>query len=593
MKKPTAYSRGFGIAAILIAVIAVVAALVACGGDSASSAEVSALDTRIAAQSAEIQSLSEQVGSLQSELAAATAASAAAPDETAALRSAIDEMKMELDDQEPAEDYSDDIHAIEDGIAELEDAVSENADNIDAIPDAMGAIASALIAEHADEHDGLEAAIRMAFDEHGAAHGQLEDAIEEAVGELLEEGENEGNEIAELLARLERLEQASAPVATQAYVDDAIRYYNRNGLQATLAHYNTLDSVDGDLYLFVLDADYKLIVHPTVPTNIGMDIRGPLGTDITGKNYGAEALTVDENGKWVDYVYLNPADNFDYERKHSWIVRHDNLIFGSGWYERDVALESAPATYTRALVEQAVARYDANGRDATVNYYNSPESVDGQHYVFIGDENDVMLAHATVPANVGKHFNDIISPDGYPAGAQVAAAAVEGGAWTTYTYLNTATDNVETKHSWVTRHNGMIFGSGWYEEGPSKSDSAAYAQSLVQRATHLYADLGREAAIAYYNSPQSLDGEWYTFVLEASDLRSLANAARPELVGIIPERIDATGYNYGAEFSTVTEDGKWVSYMFKNPAMNDELAQKHTWLVKRDDLLFGAGYYEE
>ena len=61
-------------------------------------------------------------------------------------------------------------------------------------------------------------------------------------------------------------------------------------------------------------------------------------------------------------MYLNPADDFNYERKQVWIVRHDNLIFGSGWYEREVSLESTPSAYARALVEQAVARYDAEGR---------------------------------------------------------------------------------------------------------------------------------------------------------------------------------------------------------------------------------------
>ena len=98
-------------------------------------------------------------------------------------------------------------------------------------------------------------------------------------------------------------------------------------------------SVNGDLYLFVLDENYEVIVNPAFPGNIGMDIRGALGTDITGKNYGAEFVTVDEAGKWIDFVHQNPADDFNYQRKRAWTVRHENLIFGSGWYERDVSLE--------------------------------------------------------------------------------------------------------------------------------------------------------------------------------------------------------------------------------------------------------------
>ena len=67
-------------------------------------------------------------------------------------------------------------------------------------------------------------------------------------------------------------------------------------------------------------------------------------------------------------------------------------------------------------MEQAIARYESDGHEATIEYYNTPESIDGQWYVFIGDENDVMIAHAAVPENVGKPFDDVISPaDGYPA----------------------------------------------------------------------------------------------------------------------------------------------------------------------------------
>lgn len=593
MENNTKHGRRSGIAVILIAAIAIMSALAACGGDRASSAEVNALDSEVAAQSAEIQSLAEQVGNLQSELNAAAATSSAASAEAATLQEAVESMKMEIDDAEPVEDYSDDIRSLESDISDLFEAIAENTDSIDAIPNAMSAITTTILTEHADEHDGLETAIQKALDEHGVAHGQLEDAIEEAVRGLIVDIAEDKEKTAELTEQLESLEQAVAPAATQAYVDEAIRYYNANGRQATIDYYNSSDSVSGDLYLFIEDEDYKIIVHPTIPNLIGQDIRGPLGTDITGKNYGAEFVTTDGNGKWVDYVFLDPANDFNYARKHSWLVRHENLIFGAGWYEDAVSLTDNPAAYTRALVEQAVARYDANGRDATVSYYNSPESVDGQYYVFIGDENDVMLAHATVPANVGKPFNDVISPDGYPAGAQVAAAAVAGGAWTTYTYLNAATDNVETKHSWVTRHNGMIFGSGWYEEGPSKSDAAGYAQSLVQRAVHLYNDLGLEGAAEYYNTPESVDGQYYVFILRANDLRTIANGARPELVDIDPpERIDATGYAYGEAFATATDKGKWVSYIFLNPA-TDEPESKHTWIMEHDGLLFGSGWYAD
>ncbi len=38
-------------------------------------------------------------------------------------------------------------------------------------------------------------------------------------------------------------------------------------------------------------------------------------------------------GKWVSLVFHNP-DTGKVTRKHAWIVRHDGLYFGSGWYEQ-------------------------------------------------------------------------------------------------------------------------------------------------------------------------------------------------------------------------------------------------------------------
>ncbi len=382
------------------------------------------------------------------------------------------------------------------------------------------------------------------------------------------------------------------PAYTRALVDQAIARYERDGHDATIAYYNSPESVDGQWYVFIGDENDVMIAHAAVPDNVGLSYDDVISPD--GYPAGAQvAAAAVEGGAWTTYTYLNAATG-NVETKHSWVTRHDGMIFGSGWYEEGPPKSDA-AAYTKAFVDRAVNLYNDLGREGTIAYYNSPDSVDGQWYVFIGDENDVMLAHATIPANISKHFNDVISPDGYPAGAQVAAAAVEGGAWTTYTYLNAATGNVETKHSWVTRHNGMIFGSGWYEEGPPKSDPAAYVQSLVQRATNLYDDLGREGTLDYYNSPESADGPWYVFVLEDREgvLYSVANSNRPDIVGTTHERIDANGFNYGEAIAAVTEagGGEWISYLFTHPQTRED-APKHSWVVRRGDLLFGAGWYE-
>ncbi len=80
----------------------------------------------------------------------------------------------------------------------------------------------------------------------------------------------------------------------------------------------------------------------------------------------------DEEGQWVDYVFYNPQTDYD-GTKHTWAIRRDNLIFGSGWYEDSdpspPPTKAEPGSYTQAFVEDAVWFYESNGRDALIEHY--------------------------------------------------------------------------------------------------------------------------------------------------------------------------------------------------------------------------------
>lgn len=253
--------------------------------------------------------------------------------------------------------------------------------------------------------------------------------------------------------------------------------------------------------------------------------------------------------------------------------------------------KSDPAAFTQAFVQRAIDYYEDNGRQKTLDLYNSLPSVDGPWYVFIFDENDVMIAHATVPENVGKHADDIRGVGGFPVGNQVAAAATEGGAWTDYTYLNPSAGSFESKHSWVVKHDGLGFGSGWYEPGHSKDDGPAYTQALVQQAINLYDAIGRQQTVDYFNTPESVDGPWYVAMYD-EDTNTIAHPTRKDFLGTSPrDRSDINGKPYGLEVVAADENGRWVDYVFVNPT-SGETEQKHTWVIKHDGLLFLSGWYE-
>ena len=259
---------------------------------------------------------------------------------------------------------------------------------------------------------------------------------------------------------------------------------------------------------------------------------------------------------------------------------------------------SAPAEYTRFFVGEAISMYETQGLDATLAHYNRPESIDGQWYVFIADENKTVVAHAAVPDLVGKHASQVLGPNSYPSGSALAASATESGAWFDYTYANPASAVVETKHSWVIIHDGLIFGSGWYEPGPSKSDAPSYTKAFVQQATNLYDAVGLEETLAYHNREESIDGQWYVFVIDEDDL--VVGHPDPKRLGLDLKGwvgTDANGYNFGPDMLSATGDGKWVSYVYRNPESGglgidfDHLELKNVWVVRHDGLLFASGWY--
>ena len=127
--------------------------------------------------------------------------------------------------------------------------------------------------------------------------------------------------------------EAEPGLYTKAFVAEAIRRYDTEGRDAAIAFYNTPESMDGEWYLFIIGEDAEVLAHTAIPDNVGLFVRAPLGIDANGYDFGAAMLAATEQGIWVRYVYENPARGGFLETKHAWVIKHDGLIFGSGWYQ--------------------------------------------------------------------------------------------------------------------------------------------------------------------------------------------------------------------------------------------------------------------
>ncbi len=375
------------------------------------------------------------------------------------------------------------------------------------------------------------------------------------------------------------------------YVNNAIAHYEREGLDATVAFYNSQASVDGPLYLFLMDANDIYLVHPIFAHLIGTDIKDVVGSN--GYELGKEIAKATEAGHWVEYLWPNPATEQE-EAKTAWVIRHAGLIFASGYYTADTEAEAPawktadPREYTVEYVQRAIERYDRDGLEAMTAYYNSVASFEGQFYLFATDANDIYFVHPLFARLRGTDIKDVVGSDGYELGKEIAKAT-EAGHWIEYLWPHPVTLREVPKVAYAIRHDGRIFASGYY---PSIEDPAGRTLAYVQAAIDRYERDGLAATVAYYNSPESVDGQWHLTLLDENDIY-LVQPLLPRLIGTdvkligVPGRADA-----GRAIAQATAEGQWIRYQVPNPRATGTV-QRHQWVVRHDGLIFSSGYYEE
>ncbi len=303
-------------------------------------------------------------------------------------------------------------------------------------------------------------------DDEGLTRAEVEEIVREEVAEATSNDDTAAMPVEQGLTRAEVEEIVREAIAsipskatpaeyTRHFVDNAIARYETQGLEAALAHYNSPQSVDGQWYVFIIDQNDLVIGHPD-PQRLGLDVKGWVGTDANGYEFGPEMLSADEGGKWVSYVYRNPESGGigtgDFELKNVWVEKHDGLLFASGWYiDAD--------EFTRMLVSVAVDKYREvgltgtmeyfaspgsalAGLEAAIDYYNAAETVDGRWFAFIGGPDGKVVGHSDL-SKIGGDVQDLLGGETFQA--------TEAGVWV----------DTESLRVFVAGYDGHVFGSGW------------------------------------------------------------------------------------------------------------------------------------
>ena len=310
----------------------------------------------------------------------------------------------------------------------------------------------------ADVEEAIRAALAdMPEPDSGLSKREIEEIVNAAVAAIAEPQPGLTSAEAEQIARgvVASIPPKSAPAEyTKFFVNSAISRYETQGLEATLAYYNREESVDGQWYVFIVDENDLVIGHPDAH-RLGLDLKGWVSLDATGYNFGPDMLSATEEGKWVSYVYQNPESGGigdDHtgalEYKHVWVIRHDDLLFASGWH-------ISADEYTKFVVDEAIARYHADGLDSTLAHYNDPHSVNAQWYVFVATPEGEILGHYNAE-DFAVHLQEMLDDGSFKA--------TEQGVWVNHEDVNPATGEVEDKHFWLVEHDGLVFGSGWHHD---------------------------------------------------------------------------------------------------------------------------------
>ena len=376
-----------------------------------------------------------------------------------------------------------------------------------------------------------------------------------------------------------------ADAETFAYVSTAIAKYDEDGLEATVAFYNSEASIDGDRSLLMIDqSTLTLLAAPIFRNLVGATL--PPGHSLT------RLVSIGhERGGWINHLQTNPLTG-QRAPKRSYFVLHDGIVFGSGHF----SVRANLAGVIREYVSNAIRHYRTQGLDATIDFYNSRASVDGELYLFLMDADDIYLAHPIFPHLIGTDVKDVIGSNGYELGIEIAKATAEGH-WVEYLWPNPVTGREEPKTTWVVRHEGLIFASGYYTPDPTAeppawldADPREYTVAYVQAAIDRYERDGLESMTNYYNSTAAFEGQFYLFAMDANDIY-FVHPLFPRLIGTdIKDVVGSDGYELGRAIAQATEEGIWVEYLWPHPVTLKE-APKVSFAIRHDGRIFASGYY--
>ena len=132
----------------------------------------------------------------------------------------------------------------------------------------------------------------------------------------------------------------------------------------------------------------------------------------------------------------------------------------------NLVLAISPADQAKAMVEEAVTFFNANGKQKALTEISTPKGkwVKGELYVFAYDLNGVVVAHPINPKLIGKNLIDVPDAAGKTFRKDIAEVArTKGTGWVDYKYKNPSTNKIEDKSTFLVKVGDVIICCGTYK----------------------------------------------------------------------------------------------------------------------------------
>ena len=239
----------------------------------------------------------------------------------------------------------------------------------------------------------------------------------------------------------------------QSVVDYTIFVYESNRENDAWMRIVTPEApvITNDLYPFVIDAaTWTRLADGVVPDRVGKP-----ETILDTSDRSVEDVLADleaNGGTWVTYIFHNPSTGTE-QLKRTYLQLQDGLVFGSGYYILDSM--SQTAVYTAIMI------YDQDPDDAFEQVNAVPDEAN-PFYSFIVDSATGTVLAQGVDADALKHSDWQAITQTLPAEDIIRELGVNPGMWVAYDFVRPGAEE-ENKHTWLSLHDGYIFGSGYYE----------------------------------------------------------------------------------------------------------------------------------